>query len=449
MRAINQPGVGRRIRARRNSVTPARAPDAPTGLSAVADDEQVTLSWTAPASDGGSEITGYQYEQGDGNWISTQSTDTSHEVTGLVNGRSYTFRVRAINGVGPGAASRPSDRVTPARKPDAPTGLSARAGNGFVELDWTAPESDGGLRITVYEYEQDGSGTWISTRSAAASYRVPNLTNDQNYSFRVRAVNGLGASAESNFADATPTETLVVPDLPANLQAEAGHKSVRLSWDQTGAIVSRYEYELDLSGDWIATGGKSKTHTVTGLTNDQSYTFRVRAVNSAGTSPPSTSRSATPEAQPPDQPTDLKARAGDQQVTLTWTAPRFDGGMAITDYEYQQDSGLWMSTGSTATSHTVPGLTNGATYEFWVRAVNSKGESEPSALVRATPTSTPTSGGSGSGGGAAAEAAAEAEAAAVAVAEAVAVAGRCPSPRSSLTAHQGTRWQTPPPTRVW
>ena len=400
VRAINRLGSGAASDPSQ-PVTPARAPDAPTMLVAMADDGQVELSWTAPESDGGSVITGYQYEQGDGNWISTQSTDITHTVTGLVNGRSYTFRVRALNRVGPGAASRPSDRVTPARKPDAPTGLSALAGNGFVELDWTAPESDGGLRITVYEYEQDGSGTWISTRSAATSYRVPNLTNDQNYSFRVRAVNGLDASAESNFADATPTETLVAPDPPANLQAEAGHKSVRLSWDQTGAIVTRYEYELDGSDDWISTGGKSKIYTVTGLTNDQSYTFRVRAVNSAGTSPPSTSRSATPEAQPPDKPADLKARAGDQQVTLTWRAPKFDGGSMITDYEYQQDSGIWMSTGSTATSHIVPGLTNGDTYEFWVRAVNSKGESEPSALVRATPTSTPTSGGSGSrsGGG--------------------------------------------------
>ncbi len=396
VRAINRLGPGAASDPSQ-PVTPARAPDAPTMLVAVAGDEQVELSWTAPASDGGSVITGYQYEQGDGNWISTQSTDADHTVTGLVNGRSYTFRVRAINRLGPGAISGRSDRVTPARAPDPPTGLSALAGDGFVELDWTAPESDGGLRIIHYEYEQDG--IWASTGSAAASYRVPNLTNDQRYGFRVRAVNGLGASAESNFADATPTETLVAPDPPANLQAEAGHQSVRLSWDQTGAIVTRYEYELDLSDDWIATGGKSKTYTVTGLTNDQSYTFRVRAVNSAGTSPSSTSRSATPEAQPPDKPTDLKARAGDQQVTLTWTAPKFDGGMAITDYEHQQDSGIWMSTGSTATSHTVPGLTNGDTYEFQVRAVNDVEPSLPSALVRATPGTTPGRPGGGGGGG--------------------------------------------------
>ena len=52
-------------------------------------------------------ITGYQYEQGDGNWISTQSTDADHTVTGLVNGRSHTFRVRALNGDWAGRRIRP------------------------------------------------------------------------------------------------------------------------------------------------------------------------------------------------------------------------------------------------------------------------------------------------------------------------------------------------------
>ena len=397
VRAVNRLGSGAASDPSQ-PVTPARAPDAPTMLVAVAGDEQVELTWTAPASDGGSVITGYQYEQGDGNWISTQSTDITHTVTYLVNGRSHTFRVRSINRLGPGAVSRQSDRVTPARAPDPPTGLRALAGDGSVELDWTAPESDGGLRIIRYEYEQDGSGDWMPTRSAAASYRVPNLTNDQNYSFRVRAVNGLGASAESDFADATPTETLVAPDPPANLQAEAGHKSVRLSWDQTGAIVTRYEYELDGSDDWISTGGKSKTYTVTGLTNDQSYTFRVRAVNSAGAGEASVSRSARPAPTRPDAPSMLEAEAGNGRVTLTWTAPVSDGGRPITHYEFEQD-GVWETTESKDTRYTVTGLTNGQTYAFRVQAANGVGASRPSNYVMATPMAASGSGDSGSGGG--------------------------------------------------
>ena len=59
----------------------------------------------------------------------------------------------------------------------------------------------------------------------------------------------------------------------------------------------------------------------------------------------------------PDAPTNLTATAGDQQVTLNWTAPANDGGESITDYEYEQNgSGTWPSTGGTDTDFTVTGL---------------------------------------------------------------------------------------------
>ena len=86
---------------------------------------------------------------------------------------------------------------------------------------------------------------------------------------------------------------------------------------------------------------------MTGLTNGQSYTFRVRAVNSAGASAASGSRSATPTTTEPEAPRSLSFTPGDQQVTLRWRAPANDGGEPITHYEYEQDgSGTWISTGS-------------------------------------------------------------------------------------------------------
>ena len=92
----------------------SEAPGAPPGLIATPGDGQVTLSWTAPASTGGADITRYEYEQdGSGTWTSTGVTATSHTVTGLTNGHAYTFRVRAVNSVGPGEASAASASVTP------------------------------------------------------------------------------------------------------------------------------------------------------------------------------------------------------------------------------------------------------------------------------------------------------------------------------------------------
>ena len=77
---------------------------------------------------------------------------------------------------------------------------------------------------------------------------------------------------------------------------------------------------------------------------------------------------------------------GDGQVVLTWEAPASDGGTAITDYEVRiNQTGEWISIGSTDTTHTVTGLVNGATYVFQVRAVNAVGKSFSSNRVEATP----------------------------------------------------------------
>ena len=77
------------------------APGPPRNLTAVGGDGEVVLSWDAPESDGGAEITDYEYRiNGTNPWISTGSTLTTHTVTGLLNGTEYTFQVRAVNRIG-------------------------------------------------------------------------------------------------------------------------------------------------------------------------------------------------------------------------------------------------------------------------------------------------------------------------------------------------------------
>ena len=79
---------------------------APRNLLADAGDGAVTLTWDAPENDGGSAITDYEYRiDGKGDWISTDSTETTYTVTGLVNGTAYVFEVRAVNRRGRGRVS--------------------------------------------------------------------------------------------------------------------------------------------------------------------------------------------------------------------------------------------------------------------------------------------------------------------------------------------------------
>jgi C1A family cysteine protease len=112
--ATNKNGTGPASAPSTPSVIPATAPGAPTGIKATVGNARVTVSFTAPASNGGSAITGYTVT-----WTPTGGVDTNagenlttHIVTWLTNGTTYTFTVKAINAMGTGPASH-SIRVTP------------------------------------------------------------------------------------------------------------------------------------------------------------------------------------------------------------------------------------------------------------------------------------------------------------------------------------------------
>jgi len=190
------------------SVTPPGPPVAATNVVGTPGVGQVTLSWTAPASDGGAVVRDYvvQYSgNGGGTWsagISTGSTSGAYTVTGLVNGTSYLFRVLAKNTLGTGLPSAASAAVTPRTLPGAPVRLVAAAQNGAASLTWTPPASTGGAAITDYlvEYSGNAGTTWrafADTLSATPSTLVTGLTNGVAYVFRVRAVNAAGRGAFS------------------------------------------------------------------------------------------------------------------------------------------------------------------------------------------------------------------------------------------------------------
>jgi TolB protein len=100
-----------------NPVTTPTAPGGPTIGAAVAGHGEATVSWTAPVSDGGSPITGYVVTPYSGYYAlaprTFTSTATTQTVTGLMNGTTYRFRVRAINAVGTGGYSKVTNSVTP------------------------------------------------------------------------------------------------------------------------------------------------------------------------------------------------------------------------------------------------------------------------------------------------------------------------------------------------
>ncbi len=195
-------------------------PDAPTGLVGATASGQVTLSWDDPDDD---SITGYEYRVGttsggvtswDPDWTGIADSDdttTSHTATGLVDGTTYTFEVRAANTSGHSTTA--SVTATPAPPPAAPANLVGATASGQVTLSWDDPDDDS---ITGYEYRvgttgSDGTVTWdpdwgdiAGSDDDTVSHTVTGLVDGTAYTFEVRAANTSGHSTASSVT-ATPS----------------------------------------------------------------------------------------------------------------------------------------------------------------------------------------------------------------------------------------------------
>ncbi len=413
--AINSAGTGAPSSAA-SATTDANAPDAPTSLSATANGTtRIDLSWTAPADDGGASITGYKIEwSADGNapWTElvadTGSTTTTYNNTGLEPGQTRHYQVSAINSAGTGAPSSAASTTTDADAPDAPTSLSATAnGNTQIDLQWTAPANNGGGDISGYriEWSADGNAPWnelvADTGSTATSYSNANLEPGQTRHYQVSAINSGGTSSPSSAASATTAAN--APDAPTSLSAAAnGTTRIDLSWtapaNDGGADITGYKIEWSADGNapWTElvadTGSTTTTYNNANLEPGQTRHYQVSAINSGGTSSPSSAASATTDANAPDAPTSLSAAAsGTTQVDLSWTAPANDGGASITGYkiEWSADGNApWndvaANTGSAITSYSDIGLQPGDTRHYRVSAINSTGTGAPSSAASTT-----------------------------------------------------------------
>jgi hypothetical protein len=166
----------------------------------------------------------------------------------------------------------------------------------------------------------------------------------------------------------------------ANLPVSPGDRQVTVTWKdpQAGGAVDSYLIEYKESSEPDASfktfanvAGTIRSSTVTGLTNGIAYTLRVTATNVSGTSS-SLGRSVVPTGTP-SRPANQSYSAGDGSVSINFSPPENDGGMAVTNYAFSTDNGAtWITRtpGSSSSPITISGLTNGTTYQVKLRAIN-------------------------------------------------------------------------------
>lgn len=369
------------------SITPVgTVPAPPTALSATAGNGQVTLNWTASSTAGVLYVI-YQRDSTKGqSWapLPLPTSSTSATVGFLTNGDTYQFKVTASGG---GVESAPSNVVSAVPLPPlpaAPTGLTASAGDGRVTLNWTASSTP-----SVYywiEYQSAG-GSWLrlpDPLSTCCNFTVSFLTNGTTYNFRVRATNLAGDSAPSGTASARPLPPL--PGAPSSLTASAGNGQVSLSWAASATASVYYWIEMQSQGgSWqrLTYPTTCCSFTAKFLSNGTTYSFRVRATNLAGDSAPTNVASARPMPPIPSPPSNLRATASANGVSLSWNATTTPQVYYRVYLRNLARTATWTSGPAfiTGTSAFVGLLWPGDLYEFKVVAENLSGESSASNFV--------------------------------------------------------------------
>ena len=195
-----------------------------------------------------------------------------------------------------------------ANPPGAPTGVVVTPYSGGVSLNWTAPSNNGGAPISGYVVKysppRSSDGHIESFRGTSTNTTVDGFSNGTTYSFSVSALNSAGRGPESASVFGTP---FTFPDAPASVQAKAADGGAQVNWtppaSNGGQAITSYTITAAPGGAKVSVGAGVAQSGFPGLTNGTSYTFAVRAANSAGAGPAANSNSVTPsQALPPAPP---------------------------------------------------------------------------------------------------------------------------------------------------
>ncbi|MCS4116057.1 surface protein [Salinibacter ruber] len=336
----------------------AALPDPPTGLTAnsEADSEsgRVALNWLASDSADTETYRIYRSDApidssaGPGELApldSTEASVTTYSDSSGAAGTEYYYRVTAADSAANESSFSGQVRATPrdAEPPSAPAALSAQAdttGQGRVRLRWSPPEAAdlAGHRLyrSTASFADTSGADRIATLSPTDSVHVDTTaTVGETYHYRVAAVDtAANQSGLSGEAVATP-EDKAPPPVPTGLTAEAGGRSVSLSWAAAteGGLAGYRLYRATSSfsdttkaepvTDTLVTG---TSFTDTGLAAGSEYHYRVAAVDTAANqSGLSDEAVATPEDRAaPSPPPSLAAESGEEAeaggIALSWAA---------------------------------------------------------------------------------------------------------------------------------
>jgi large repetitive protein len=403
------------------TVVPAAGPAKPVleSDSPIEGDGTITFAWRAGTQMiGHGSTTGYVIQRltstgdplGSPSTISSSLTgvETLTVNNGLINGVTYMWQIFATNGNGGIKSAEPLFvSATPRGVPADVTNLIVIPSSEKVDISWSSPITNGGSVITAYDVVITQSGAVVPATQCETtqnSCSVDGLTNGEAVTVTVKARNSVGTSA--NFAQASATPDLLSDPVTNLAFTSPDSHEISLTWNTpsaaTGVKIERGEsafYANTNVIDWttLDTTGSITSFIDTSVPIDGiNYFYSVTPTNgnSFGQATVITANSRG-QAEPVQQ---LKVRAGDGEINVSWNAPANNGGYPITGYEVEYadatDLTSWAQLISplpeTPTSVVIDGLTNGVGYIVRVYAITSFGPGHSAtSLTAVTPQPVP------------------------------------------------------------
>ena len=280
------------------------ATGAPTISGTVQVGETLTPNTSGIADADGLDDVSFTYQ-----WLADDSgisgaTNATYTLAAADEGKAIKVRVSFTDDAGndeslTSAATAAVAAAGPSEPPDRPRGLSATATHDSVTLTWDDPGDDSITgyvilrRVRVNNEGGEFSVLVPDTGSAAATYTDDTVAAGTTYTYRIKAINGAGTSERSRWFH-IDIPAAPVPDKPTGLSATATHDSVTLTWNDPGddsvtgyVVLRRLRYD-DPKGhfDELAadTGTAATTYTDDTVEANTNYTYRIKAINGAGTS---------------------------------------------------------------------------------------------------------------------------------------------------------------------
>ena len=290
------------------------APAEVTELTVTASNGNALLSWSNPSNEDfvGVQISATPANGTLKNAVSLGKEVTSFEVSGLENGKEYTFLVKtydkslnySVGVTGVATVLDTADYVAPAEV----TELTVTASNGNAVLSWKNPSDKdfAGLQISMNPAEGTLKNAVILGKDVT-SLDVSGLVNGKEYTFTVKSFD-----ESLNYSEGVTTETTVVdtsdktaPKDVSNLVATNKDTSVLLTWtDASDNDILGYEVSWDkstpinravsLSENSMIVAPKAQGCYISNLTNGTTYSFTVKSIDTSGNKSAGQSVSITP-----------------------------------------------------------------------------------------------------------------------------------------------------------